>query len=128
NWMYVYDDENRLVQWFHYTNGINNAAVGDVRTDFVYDGLSRLRMRSEYTNKSGVVALPAAGAIWVLASQTDYIYDGNRVIQERNGTNNTPTVSYTRGNDLSGSLEGAGGIGGLLARSSGYSGGNWSTH
>jgi RHS repeat-associated protein len=39
-------------------------------------------------------------------------------------------VVYTRGNDLSGSLEGAGGIGGLLARSSGYSGstGNWSTH
>jgi RHS repeat-associated protein len=37
-------------------------------------------------------------------------------------------VSYTRGNDLSGSLEGAGGIGGLLGRSHGYSGGNWSTH
>src|SRR5437667_7441505 len=51
-----------------------------------------------------------------------------RVIQERNGTNNTPTVSYTRGNDLSGSLEGAGGIGGLLARSHGYSSGAWSTH
>jgi uncharacterized protein RhaS with RHS repeats len=29
---------------------------------------------------------------------------------------------------LSGSLEGAGGIGGLLARSHGYSGGSWSTH
>src|SRR5207253_729410 len=50
-----------------------------------------------------------------------------RVIQERD-TNNTPLVSYTRGNDLSGSLEGAGGIGGLLARSSGYSSGNWTNH
>ena len=59
----------------------------------------------------------------------DYIYDGMRVIQERDG-GNTPSVSYTRGNDLSGSMEGAGlprqseasagGIGGLLARSSGY--------
>jgi RHS repeat-associated protein len=39
-------------------------------------------------------------------------------------------VSYTRGADLSGSFHGAGGIGGLLARSSGYSSstGNWSTH
>jgi len=37
-------------------------------------------------------------------------------------------VSYTRGTDLSGSLEGAGGIGGLLARSHGDSGGNWSIH
>jgi RHS repeat-associated protein len=50
-----------------------------------------------------------------------------RVIQERDG-NNTPTVSYTRGNDLSVSLQGAGGIGGLLARSSGYSSGNWTSH
>jgi RHS repeat-associated protein len=50
-----------------------------------------------------------------------------RVIQERDGSN-TPVVSYTRGNDLSGMMEGAGGIGGLLARSSGYSGGNWTTH
>jgi hypothetical protein len=56
-----------------------------------------------------------------------YVYDGMRVIQDRN-VSNTPTVSYTRGNDLSGSLEGAGGIGGLLGRSHGYSSGTWSTH
>jgi len=62
-----------------------------------------------------------------LDSETRYIYDGMRVIQERDG-GNTPTVSYTRGNDLSGTLEGAGGIGGLLARSHGYSSGTWSTH
>jgi RHS repeat-associated protein len=49
------------------------------------------------------------------------------VIQERNASN-VPTVSYTRGTDLSGSLEGAGGIGGLLARSAGYSGGSWTSH
>ncbi len=36
--------------------------------------------------------------------------------------------AVTRGTDLSGSLEGAGGIGGLLGRSHGYSAGNWSTH
>jgi RHS repeat-associated protein len=45
-----------------------------------------------------------------------YIYDGNVVIQERDG-NNLPKVTYTRGNDLTGTLQGAGGIGGLLARS-----------
>ena len=44
-----------------------------------------------------------------------YLYDGNLVLQERDA-NNTPTVTYTRGRDLSGSLEGAGGIGGMLAR------------
>ena len=56
-----------------------------------------------------------------------YVYDGKRVIQERDG-GSTPTVAYTRGTDLSGSLEGAGGIGGLLARSHAYLSGNWTTH
>jgi RHS repeat-associated protein len=37
------------------------------------------------------------------------------VIQERSG-NNFPVVVYTRGSDLSGTFQGAGGIGGLLAR------------
>ena len=44
-----------------------------------------------------------------------HIYDGNVVIQERD-TNNNPLVTYTRGLDLSHTLQGAGGIGGLLAR------------
>jgi RHS repeat-associated protein len=47
-------------------------------------------------------------------------------VKERDGNNN-PTVAYTRGLDLSGTLEGAGGVGGMLARSSGYSGGSWGT-
>src|SRR5204862_1454559 len=37
-------------------------------------------------------------------------------------------TSYTRWTDLSGTLEGAGGIGDLLARSHGYSSANWSTN
>jgi RHS repeat-associated protein len=37
------------------------------------------------------------------------------VLEERD-SNEHPLVSYTRGRDLSGSLQGAGGIGGLLAR------------
>jgi RHS repeat-associated protein len=107
-----YDDENRLV-W---------AQADDFwRSEFAYDGLGRLRQRSEYD----------WDGYWKLTEQTTYIYDGWRVVQERNGTNNTPTVSYTRGNDLSGTMEGAGGIGGLLARSSFYSyytPGDWALH
>jgi hypothetical protein len=92
------------------------------RRQFVYDGLGRLRRRIESSWDS-------LYGMWVVSSTVHYIYDGCRVIQERTGSN-TPTVSYTRGTDLSGSLEGAGGIGGLLARSHGYSGstGTWSTH
>jgi RHS repeat-associated protein len=135
NWVYVWDDENRLVQWFYYQNGIANKTTGDLRIDFSYDGLGRLRKRLEYLYNAGLSSLQPVG--WNLQSTTEYIYDGKRVIQERDGTNN-PTVSYTRGPDLSGiwrassadseSLEGAGGIGGLLARSHGYSAGNWTTH
>jgi len=57
------------------------------------------------------------------------VYDGRRVVQERSSSNG-PTVSYVRGLDLSGSMEGAGGIGGLLARSSGYqsASGAWTSH
>ena len=49
-------------------------------------------------------------------------------MRERSG--NVPSVAHTRGRDLSGSLSGAGGIGDLLARSSGYSSGTgaWSAH
>jgi RHS repeat-associated protein len=112
----TYDDENRLVD-------INNPLLG-LETVLVYDGLGRLRVRQEYTGNG---QSPLAGG--TLTSETHYIYDRWRVIQERNGSN-VPQVTYTRGSDLSGSMEGAGGIGGLLARSHGYSSGtgNWSTH
>ena len=104
-----YDDENRLIS-------LSSGTV--YRSDFSYDGRSRLRVRTDYTWN---------GSSWLVSAITRYIYDGNRVIQERN-SGNTPTVAYTRGSDLSGSLEGAGGIDGLLARSDGYSSGNWTSH
>jgi YD repeat-containing protein len=108
---FTYNAENQLVSVSGGTS---------YRNDFVYDGLGRLRRRIDsYWNGSG----------WTAAAEMRYIYDGRRVIQERGGSND-PSVSYTRGLDLSGSLEGAGGIGGMLARSHGYSGsnGSWSTH
>jgi RHS repeat-associated protein len=113
------------VQWFYYQNGIANPATGDLRTDFRYDGLGRLRQRLEYLYNAPTNLLLFAG--WNPQSTNEYLYDGWRVLQERDGSN-VPLVSYTRGNDLSGTLEGAGGIGGLLARSSGYSSGNWTSH
>jgi RHS repeat-associated protein len=113
---YNYDDENRLSSDIFYDYGQDPVS----KTEYVYDGLGRLRIRKEYTWDEG-------GQDYDLTSETHYIYDGMRVIQERDGSN-VPTVSYTRGQDLSGSMEGSGGIGGLLARSHGYSGGSWSTH
>ena len=129
---YVYDDENRLHEILYFVAGGGPGSRSGVPpphgpppgtgwgTVFYYDGLSRLRQRTDMTYDS---------LGWDPTNEVDYIYDGRRVIQERNvlGTG-LPTASYTRGLDLSGSLEGAGGIGGLLARSSGYSSGNWTSH
>ncbi|SPE60028.1 putative YD repeat protein [Verrucomicrobia bacterium] len=109
---YTYDAENRLIA---IADDLNNSFWAT----FAYDGLGRLRTRTDhvYNQQTGQ---------WSVGDVYNYIYDGWRVIQER--SSGTPSTSYTRGNDLSGSLEGAGGVGGLLARSDNYSSGNWTRH
>jgi hypothetical protein len=52
---------------------------------------------------------------------------GRRVIQESSNANTQP-VTYTPRRDLSGLLEGATGVGGLLASSHGHRDGNLITH
>jgi RHS repeat-associated protein len=71
----------------------------------VYDAFGRRRIRREKVWKNSQ---------WMVAAEVRYVYDGMLVIQERDG-NNIPTVSYTRGRDLGGGRQTAGGIGGLLA-------------
>jgi len=93
---FAYDDENQLTQVW-----VSNQWL----SQFAYDGKMRRRIRQEYTWQSGA---------WVQTNVVHYVYDGNVVIQERD-LNNWPAATYTRGKDLSGSLEGAGGIGGLLS-------------
>src|SRR6266516_4387408 len=114
---YTYDAENQLTAMA--TDTYYTPTNSRWKTEFTYDGRGRLRKRIEYT------WLDPYG--WYGGVETCYVYDGMRVIQERDGSN-TPTVAYTRGSDLSGSPEGAGGIGGLLARSDGYSSGTWANH
>jgi RHS repeat-associated protein len=92
-----YDDENELI-----SVTVSNAW----RSEFVYDGMMRRRVRKEFTWSAGS---------WFKTNEIRYVYDGLLVVQERDA-NNLPQVSYTRGLDLSGSLQSAGGIGGLLAR------------
>jgi RHS repeat-associated protein len=104
-----------------------NATVfeqAESRLTFVYDGQGRRRTKSEYSRDNGQ---------WVLLRQTRYIWDlpavpapgtqsqalqagGWLCLQHRiTEDGETATETYLRGLDLSGSLEGAGGIGGMLA-------------
>ena len=98
---FAYDDENQLISVV-----VTNGPGPSTRSDFAYDGLMRRRLRTEMSWN---------GSNWSTNQIVRYVYDGSLVIQERDG-NNIPLVTYTRGRDLSGSLQGAGGIGGLLAR------------
>lgn len=91
-----YDDENQLIRI---------TVPNRWKSEFTYDGRMRRRISRDY----------AWNGRWVLNKEIHYVYDGDLVIQERDGANN-PLVTYTRGLDLSGTLQGAGGIGGLLAR------------
>ena len=91
---FVYDDENQLTQVYQ---------TNQWKTEFVYDGKMRCRIRKEFSWSSG----------WSQTNETRYIYNGNLAIQERDA-NNIPIRSFVRGLDLSGSTAGAGGIGGLL--------------
>jgi len=135
---FAYDAENRLTAWAYYQNGSSSPANGDIEIALAYDGFGRLRQRLEFIweNNSGQLPPPSGPppTYWVLTNGINYFYDpgtgqpgGWLVIQERS-TNGTPTTSYTHGNDLSGTLDGSGGIGGLLARSDQYSSGNWTRH
>jgi RHS repeat-associated protein len=96
---FAYDDENHLLSVW---------VTNTWRSDFVYDGKMRRRIRKEYVWQPSVTN-------WMQTTEVHYVYDGNVVIQERD-IKNLPTVSYTRGCDLSGSLDGVAGIGGLLSR------------
>ena len=93
-----YDDENQLIRV---------TVTNSWKSEFTYDGKLRRRILKEFTWN---------GSSWTQTNEVHYIYDGNVVVQERDA-NNLPKVTYTRGNDLGGTLQGAGGIGGLLARS-----------
>jgi RHS repeat-associated protein len=93
---FFYDTENQIT---------NVTVANSFKKDFVYDGLNRLRIKREYgwTNNA-----------WLKTNEIRFIWDGNVIVQLRD-LNNVPTLTLTRGLDLSGSLQGAGGIGGLLA-------------
>jgi RHS repeat-associated protein len=83
--------------------------VGSARIINQYDVLHRRVVKEVYSRNS-------AGT-WILRQRRRFTYDGWNLIEERvfNASGAlTEQQLYTRGRDLSGSLQGAGGVGGLL--------------
>jgi hypothetical protein len=89
-WTYIWNNENRL----------SSATDGTVTIDFVYDYQGRLVKKDDGTNVEV------------------YVYDGwNRIAKYVDATLDS---TYLFGLDLSGSMQGAGGVGGLLKEGNYY--------
>ena len=103
NGNYTYDAENRVTEaiWYDGTDYW--------KENYFYDGLSRIRYTWKYKD-----LVPGAG-VWNYLGGKLYYYDGMVLLQERDINNTTINATYTYGKDVSGSINGAGGIGGILA-------------
>ena len=79
---------------------------GDTRVAFVYDYMGRRVKKSVYIHDGA----------WRLETEKLFVYDGWNLVEEVTTTGATTTSKYyVWGLDLSQSLQGAGGIGGLIA-------------
>lgn len=100
-WTYTWDGENRLAAMEIVASAPSSAKR---RVEFEYDWQGRRIGKKSYTHN---------GSGYVLQTQAKFFYDGWNLLMELDGSN-AQQRSYVWGLDLSGSLHGAGGVGGLL--------------
>ncbi len=98
---YTWDGENRLIKAESFSAA---PATSKRRVDFIYDGQGRRVSKKSYTWN---------GTIWTLVDSRRFLYDQFNLLAEINDAG-AVINSYAWGIDLSGSLYGAGGVGGLL--------------
>jgi len=95
------------------TTAAVTAGVPHQRIDFVYDWQGRRLAKHVYSS--------ANGSTWTFQSGRRFLYDGWNLIAEYTAASAAPgaaltlTASHTWGIDVSGTAQGAGGVGGLLA-------------
>ena len=99
-WGYSWDAENRLCEMW----SLNNAppASPQYSSIFTYDYMGRRIITYVWTNDSESYV------------ENRYVYDGWNVVAILDGSNNA-LYTCTWGTDMSGSMQGAGGVGGLLS-------------
>jgi len=99
-WSYTWDAENRLVYL------VANTAVGPQNSiKFEYDWQGR-RIHKQVWPNTGWSGTPTNDVL--------FVYDGWNLLTELNATNSAVIRSYVWASDLSGTMQGAGGVGGLL--------------
>jgi RHS repeat-associated protein len=102
-WAYLWDGENRLVRQFGPTTGPS----GSVKAlTYGYDWQGR-RISKTVSNYSG--------GSWSKVLDEKYLYDAWNQLASLNASNSAVVRAFLWGSDLSGTMQGAGGVGGLLA-------------
>ena len=114
-WNYSWDAENRLIAMETRPELVQIAGGLPVekrtKLQFGYDFAGR-RVQKKVSTWNG--------SAYVVASDTRFLYDGWNLLAELNGlAGNAVVHSYIWGLDVSGSMQGAGGVGGLLAINTG---------
>ncbi len=99
-WTFTWDAENRLVKLTPNTSGGPRNSI-----KFEYDWQGR-RIHKQVWASTNWTSYPT--------NDVKFVYDGWNLLAELNGTNNAVIRSCLWGSDLSGSFQGAGGVGGLL--------------
>lgn len=108
-WLYRWNAEGRLIGLETRDTAVS-AGVENVRLSFAYDAEGRrIWKKAEHLTSDGTSSTRTV--------VTKFVYDGWLLLGEfwTDTVNGAGARYYTRGNDLSGSREGAGGVGGLLA-------------
>jgi RHS repeat-associated protein len=100
-WIYTWNAENRLIRMESYS-GAPLASRRRVQMDYDFQGRRIQRIVSTHN-----------GTSWVVQSTLRYLYDGWNLIAELNAANAVQRT-FIWGTDLSGTMQGAGGVGGLL--------------
>jgi len=104
-WSYAWDAENRLKSMETSASAVT-AGRPRVKFEYAYDGQSRRFAKKTYAWDGGA---------WVLTASRLFVYDGWNLLAEFDAlATNAVVRTYVWGLDLSGSLQGAGGVGGLL--------------
>ena len=104
-WTYTWNGENRLVA-MQSQGGV--ATDFRYRLEFIYDWMGRRIQKVSKTWDAMTSAYVTSG------TKLKFLYDGWNILSELDGSNNQ-LRTYMWGPDLSGSLTGAGGVGGLLS-------------
>ncbi|MEK7996598.1 MAG: RHS repeat-associated core domain-containing protein, partial [Planctomycetota bacterium] len=99
-WAYSWDGENRL------------RAVAPVSPT---NGAKRIEMGYDWQGRRNVKIVSTYSGGWSVTGTNRFTYDGWNMVSETRTGSGTVTNEYLWGLDLSGTLQGAGGIGGLLA-------------